>query len=126
AGAMVTADGRPRAAAFVDRGAMLASALPMDRRLALAAGRTVPEQSTGAVLMADLTGFSSLANRLAHALGPKLGAEELCTCVDPVFGAMIDQLHAYGASIIGFAGDAVTCWLEGHPAEATARALAAP
>ena len=104
---------------------MLASALPMDRRLALAAGRTVPEQSTGAVLMADLTGFSSLANRLAHALGPKLGAEELCTCVDPVFGAVIEQLHAYGGSIIGFAGDAVTCWLEGHPAEAGARAVAA-
>jgi class 3 adenylate cyclase/tetratricopeptide (TPR) repeat protein len=111
---------------FRDRAAMLASALPMDRRLALAAGSNLAELCAGAVVKADLSGFSSLANRLAHALGPKLGAEELSTCIDPVFAAMIERLHAYGGSIIGFAGDAVACWFDERPAgAAAARATAA-
>ena len=122
---MSVLDAGSRAPTFRNRGAMLASALPMDRRLALAAGSSLPEHCTGAVVKADLSGFSSLANRLAAALGPKLGAEELSTCIDPVFAAMIEELHAYGGSIIGFAGDAVTCWFDERPAGAApARALA--
>ncbi len=30
-----------------------------------------------------------------------------------VYDLIIDQLHRYGGSVIGFSGDAVTCWLEG-------------
>jgi class 3 adenylate cyclase/tetratricopeptide (TPR) repeat protein len=116
---------RSRAAIVGDRAAMLASALPMDRRLALAAGSSLPEQCAGAIVKADLSGFSSLANRLGYALGPKLGAEELASCVDGIFAAMIEQLHAYGGSIIGFAGDAVTCWFDERRGGASERATAA-
>jgi class 3 adenylate cyclase/tetratricopeptide (TPR) repeat protein len=90
----------------------LGSALPMDRLVAMVERRPLPQSSTGSVLTADVSGFSALANRLVRALGPKLGAEALSDCVDPVFEALISQLHAYGGSAIGFAGDGVTCWLD--------------
>ena len=99
--------------------------LPMDRRQALARGQTLPEHSQGSVLFADISGFTPLTEALARELGPKRGAEELAVHLNRVYDALIDELHRFGGSVVGFSGDAITCWLDGDDGvRATACALA--
>ena len=40
------------------------------------------------------------------------GAEELTRTISQVYTALIDEVHRYGGSVIGFAGDAITCWFD--------------
>ena len=100
--------------------------IPIDRRLALAAGRDLPERSQGTALFADISGFTPLTEMLARAFGPKRGAEELTIYLNRVYDALINELYRFGGSVIGFAGDAITCWFEqddGQRATATALAM---
>lgn len=90
----------------------LAVYIPMDRRQALAHGGTLPESAQGAALFADISGFTPLARALAAQLGPQRAAEELTFFLNQVYDALIAQVHAYGGSVIGFVGDAITCWFE--------------
>ncbi len=99
--------------------------IPMDRRQALAQGAELPEWSEGSALFADISGFTPLTEALALELGPKRGAEELTVHLNNVYDALIDELHRFGGSAVGFAGDAITCWLEGDDGRrATACGLA--
>ncbi|MCB0112744.1 MAG: tetratricopeptide repeat protein [Caldilineaceae bacterium] len=104
------------------------SYIPTDRRLAMSRNEPVPAEAVGAVLFADISGFTPLTEALAHAYGPLRGADELTRHLNDVYGALIERVHAYGGSVIGFSGDAITCWF-GCPFEdallhATAAALA--
>ncbi len=87
--------------------------IPIDRRIALANGTTLPTTMHGAVLFADMSGFTALTEVLANELGTKRGAEELTIHLNRVYDALIDELHRFGGSVIGFSGDAITCWLDG-------------
>jgi predicted ATPase/class 3 adenylate cyclase len=84
--------------------------IPTDRRLALAQGSELPERSDGAALFADISGFTSLTEALVRALGPQRGAEELAGRLNVVYDALIAETDRYGGSVIGFSGDAITCW----------------
>lgn len=86
--------------------------IPIDRRLALAEGRNLPERTHGSALFADISGFTPLTEMLARQLGPRRGAEELTRQLNRVYDALINHLHRYGGSVIGFSGDAITCWLD--------------
>ncbi len=86
--------------------------LPTDRRVALACGATLPEHAHGAVMFADITGFTPLAEFLAQALGSRQGAEELTTLLNRVYSALITQIERFGGSVVGFSGDAITCWFD--------------
>jgi len=100
--------------------------IPMDRRLALARGETLPDRSWGAVLFADISGFTPLTATLAEELGPRRGVEELTHQLNRIYGALIAEVHRYGGSVIGFSGDAITCWFdqdEGRQATACALAM---
>ncbi len=90
----------------------IAAFLPMDRRQALAKGKQLPGRATGAVLFADISGFTPLTELLAREFGPQRGAEELTRHLAIVYNAVIAELHRYGGSVIGFSGDAITCWLD--------------
>ena len=90
----------------------LAIYMPMDRRHALARGETLPDRSEGAALLADISGFTPLTEALARELGLQRGAEELLRHLNRVFGALIDEVHRYGGSVIYFSGDALTCWFD--------------
>ena len=46
------------------------SYIPMDRRFALAQGIELPKQTKGAVLFADISGFTALTETLVQELGP--------------------------------------------------------
>jgi CheY-like chemotaxis protein/class 3 adenylate cyclase/predicted metal-dependent HD superfamily phosphohydrolase len=87
--------------------------LPMDRRQALVCGQALPDRTSGAALFADISGFTPLTAALAHELGLLRGAEELTRLLNEVYGVLIAEVHRYGGSVIGFSGDAVTCWLDG-------------
>ncbi len=87
--------------------------LPMDRRQALVRGESLPERTVGAALFADISGFTPLTAALARELGLKRGAEELTRLLNEVYGVLIAEVHRYGGSVIGFSGDAITCWLDG-------------
>lgn len=58
----------------------------------------------GAALIADVSGFTALAERLA-ARGPE-GVEDLSRLVNTWFGAMVDTIASHGGDLVRFAGDA--------------------
>ncbi len=87
--------------------------IPEDRRQALAGGYELPDRAVGSVLFADISGFTPLTAALAQELGVQRGAEEVLNQINPVYEAIIAELHRYGGSVMGFAGDSITCWLDG-------------
>ncbi len=87
--------------------------VPMDRRQALVAGGVLAARSTGAVLFADLSGFTPLMSALADEVGPQRGAEELSRQLSEVYTALVAQVHRFRGSVIAFSGDAITCWFDG-------------
>ncbi|MBC8076171.1 MAG: AAA family ATPase, partial [Chloroflexales bacterium] len=84
--------------------------LPMDRRQALVRGVPIPEQSAGVALLADVAGFTPLAEVLVRALGPLRGAEEVTALLNQAYGALIAAVDTFGGSVVCFSGDAITCW----------------
>jgi class 3 adenylate cyclase/tetratricopeptide (TPR) repeat protein len=98
--------------------------IPQDRAHALLAGSDLPSRADGAALFADISGFVSLTEVLVAELGPLRGAEEMTHRISRAFTALIDVAESYGGSVIGFSGDAITCWLDGDDGlRATACAL---
>ncbi len=91
----------------------LTAYIPADRRHALMTRSTLPDRSTGAALFADISGFTQLAELLAKEFGPQRGAEELISQLNTVYGALIGEVQRYRGSVIGFSGDAITCWFDG-------------
>jgi class 3 adenylate cyclase/tetratricopeptide (TPR) repeat protein len=87
--------------------------IPRDRRRALHAGHDLPDRVTGSALFADISGFTPLTEALARELGPQRGAEELTANIGRVFHAVISELDAFDGNVIYFAGDAITCWIDG-------------
>ncbi len=102
--------------------------LPPDRRQAIAAGSELPRQTEGTALWADLSGFTPLTESLARKLGARHGAEELGLHLNRFYDALIAPVDDYGGSVVGFSGDAITCWFEaddGRRAIAAAQAMQA-
>lgn len=89
----------------------LASYVAFDRRGAGGGTAGVPARSSGTVLFADISGSTALAEALVEELGRRRGAEEVTRQLNLVYEELIQTLHRYGGSVIGFSGDAITCWL---------------
>src|SRR5262245_19829479 len=90
----------------------LCAYIPQDRLRALVYGHALPTHARGAAMFADVSGFTPLAEELVQQLGPQRGAEELTALLNRVYGALIAQVERFGGSVIGFSGDAVTCWFD--------------
>ena len=86
--------------------------IPMDRRLALAGGETLPDRAQGTALFTDISGFTPLTAVLAEEMGSQRGAEALTHHLNTIYGALIDVVHQYRGSVVGFSGDAITCWFD--------------
>src|SRR5438477_8614754 len=86
--------------------------IPIDRRISILTGEGLADRTWGSALFADISGFTPLTEMLANELGPKRGAEELTRQLDIIYGAVIDQINRYHGTVIGFAGDAITCWFD--------------
>lgn len=113
---------------MTDSAAALASAyIPEDRRRALAHGAELPRRGEGAVLFVDISGFTPLTAALAQQLGARRGAERLTHLLNQVYTELIAAVRRNDGSVIGFSGDAITCWF-GHddpPGAAAQRAVRA-
>jgi class 3 adenylate cyclase/tetratricopeptide (TPR) repeat protein len=96
-----------------DAGA-LATFLPdrLVRRLLEApeiAGQAHADRLVGALLLADISGFTAITERLA-AGGPG-GAEELRGLLDGAFSPLLELIAGTGGDVLKFAGDALlACW----------------
>ncbi|MBE0681997.1 MAG: AAA family ATPase [Anaerolineales bacterium] len=98
--------------------------IPEDRRQALLKGETLPAHSHGAVLFADLSGFTKITSDLSIHLGPKRGAEELNRQLDPIYTELIGAVHNYGGSVVDITGDGLTCWFNEDSGERAASCAA--
>jgi class 3 adenylate cyclase/tetratricopeptide (TPR) repeat protein len=78
-------------------------------------------QVEGALVSADISGFTALSERLA-AHGRE-GAEELTVLLNQCFGGMIEIIDEYGGDVLKFGGDALLVLFSG--AESSERAAAA-
>jgi class 3 adenylate cyclase/tetratricopeptide (TPR) repeat protein len=93
---------------------VLASFLPdrLVRRLLdapEAAGRAHADRLVGALLLADISGFTAITERLA-ASGPG-GAEALRGLLDRAFSPLLELIAGTGGDVLKFAGDAMlACW----------------
>lgn len=65
----------------------------------------IADQRSGAVLIADVSGFTTITEQLA-ARGA-IGAEQLTDLLNAYFGRVIDTIAAHGGDIVRFAGDAI-------------------
>ncbi|NQV28298.1 MAG: adenylate/guanylate cyclase domain-containing protein, partial [Rhodopirellula sp.] len=86
------------------------------------------EDTRCAVLFADISGFTSLTERLAEK--GAVGAEELTAALNRYFGQLIDIIDDFGGDVLKFAGDALLATFEDrnendHLTDASARATAA-
>ena len=95
----------------------LSAYIPTDRRHALAQGAALPNHTSGAALFADISGFTPLTEALVQALGPQRGAEELTRWLNEIYDALLAEIELYRGSVIGFSGDAITCWFDDHNPE---------
>lgn len=68
------------------------------------------EPLEGALLFADISGYSRLAEKLASDSGA--GVEELSVLLNEHFGVLIDLVHQHGGDILKFAGDAILVFWE--------------
>jgi class 3 adenylate cyclase/tetratricopeptide (TPR) repeat protein len=93
----------------------LAVYLPQDRYHSLLQGQPLPERQRGSVLCADISGFTPLTETLLRVFGPQRGAEELTRQVNLVYEELISEVEHCGGSVIGFAGDSITCWFSNDP-----------
>lgn len=99
------------------------SYVPKDRLHAMASHTTLPEMTNGSALFADISGFTILTESLAQSLGSRRGGEELTTHLNQVYDAVISEVNNYRGSVIGFSGDAITCWFTGDLENAAHRAV---
>ncbi len=99
--------------------------LPEDRARALARGVGLPNRTHGAALFADISGFTPLTEALTQTLGPRVGAEVLTNQINAVYMALTSAVGRWRGSVIGFAGDAITCWFDDQAAGAPAQESAA-
>lgn len=103
----------------------LAAYLPLDRRRALIAGSSLPNRTNGAVLFADISGYTPLTQAMVAAFGPKRGVDHLTDQINSIFSVLIAEVHRFGGSVINFGGDALTCWFDtDNGQQATLSALA--
>lgn len=86
--------------------------LPRDRLEAIVKDSPLPAQSVGSVLFADISGFTPLTEAYERELGSRHGGEELTRVLNEVYADLIDEVDRVRGSVIGFAGDAITCCLD--------------
>lgn len=111
-----------------DRLAEAVTYLPASFVRAVAAGgpRELPwcDEVEGTLVMADLSGFTALSERLAG-LGDE-GAERLTGIINAFFARMLETAWGYGGDALTFGGDAILLLFDGddHATRAAAGALA--
>ena len=87
----------------------LGAFVPADVRAGIVSGLRPPESRNGSVLVADVSGFTSLTESLVRRHGPHRGAEAIADLLNQVYGALIAEADINGGSVVEFTGDAIAC-----------------
>ncbi|GBG31842.1 Adenylate cyclase type 10 [Hondaea fermentalgiana] len=62
------------------------------------------------ILMADVTGYTALADTFCQLRGVNAGVEAVVTnCLNKYFSRLIETINEFGGDVVKFAGDAVLC-----------------
>lgn len=91
---------------------MLDVFIPEDRRQALAWGHALPTRTHGAVMFADVSGFTRLTGIFSKELGSQRGAEALTQLFDSIYTELVNAIHSFRGSVIVISGDGITCWFD--------------
>ncbi len=78
-------------------------------------------EAEGALLFADISGFTSLAERLARQ--GKVGTEALTSLLNACFSSLLEVIAGYGGEVLGFGGDALLAGFYGPSQGAEVQAL---
>lgn len=110
-----------------DAATQLATFLPALLRARLAAHGPATEAAdlplSGALLFADVSGFSKLTERFASN-GPQ-GAERISACLNTYFANLIGRIESHGGDVFKFAGDALLAfWADDANSDPVHRAAA--
>ena len=57
------------------------------------------------VLLADISGFTALGEKLADELGPSEGTEEFAAQVSSAISVLVNVVHKYEGEVVKIAGD---------------------
>ena len=98
--------------------------LPQDRLRALCRAEELPKRALGSALFADISGFTTLTEKLAQLHGPRRGIEILMQQINTVYTALVGEIERYGGSVVNFAGDSITCWFDLEAGQPAGRASA--
>ncbi|MCB0195942.1 MAG: adenylate/guanylate cyclase domain-containing protein, partial [Anaerolineae bacterium] len=74
------------------------------------------ERIPAAVLYADISGFTTMAEKLA-ACGPS-GTEQLTERLNTYFGQLVDCITVHGGDVVKFSGDGLLAFWPAYPAQA--------
>ena len=61
------------------------------------------------VLLADISGFTALGEKLADELGPSEGTEEFASQVSSAISVLVNVVHKYEGEVVKIAGDCIIC-----------------
>ncbi len=99
--------------------------LPVDRRLAITRGESLAQTTSGAALVAEISGMAVLASAMHDTPGIRPGVEELNQKINEIYGGLIEAIHDHRGSIVQFSGFRLVCWFaEDHGLQAVSAALA--
>ena len=87
-----------------------AALIATDRRQALHEQRELPMHSSGAVLCADIVGFTSRLEQVEAQFGAKKGADVMTEQVNRLFTVLIEEVQRFAGVVVSFGGDSLTCW----------------
>tara|TARA_A100001015_G_C14799682_1_gene636400 strand:- start:279 stop:830 length:552 start_codon:yes stop_codon:yes gene_type:complete len=97
----------PQQAAFIPRSVRLD--ISNTGKLADAPLRTLVE---AVVLLADISGFTALGEKLTAEYGDSLGAEKFAEQVSEAISALVNIAHRYEGEVAKIAGDCLICTFE--------------
>ena len=67
------------------------------------------------MLYADISGFTALSRRLSEVFGLRRGVDVLSDVLEEVYEGVVTAIHQRAGAVIGFSGDAVSCWFDDTP-----------
>lgn len=76
-------------------------------------------ESLGTTLFLDISGFTTLGEKLRKKLGAAEGAAALADTINEALTSMVEFVYEFGGDVLKFAGDALICLFEGDDADET-------
>ncbi len=99
-----------------------AGLIPRSVRLEIASSGKLPDAPSkklveACVLLADISGFTALGEKLTKEHGDSLGAEKFAAQMSEAISALVNVTHRYEGEVIKIAGDCLICIFSAIPSD---------